>query len=152
GLQSRGCHFRDPAARPRNGRAAPKGPMRRSVLLPAILFALSPTPANAYIEAPHSLGKVVHESTNIVLVELTRVNTDKGLLIFKKVADLKGKHPTNDVKHNIGKRGFHEREWKNVMAWAAEGKKALFFYNNEASETCIEGYWYQCYRENDWWG
>ncbi|HEX3147452.1 MAG TPA: YdjY domain-containing protein [Gemmataceae bacterium] len=125
--------------------------MCRTILaaLPLLAFAL---PAQAYIEAPHSLGKCVHESTNVVLIELTKINTDKGLLIFKKVADIKGKSTAAEIKHNIGKRGFHEREWKNVMAWAEVGKKAVFMYNAEASETCIGTYWYQCYKEGDWWG
>jgi hypothetical protein len=125
--------------------------MRRTLLtaLPLLVVAM---PAQAYIEAPHSLGKCVHESTNIVLMELTKINTDKGLLIFKKVADIKGKHAGTEIKHNIGKRGFHEREWKNVMAWAEVGKKAVFFYNAEASETCLGTYWYQCYKEGEWWG
>jgi hypothetical protein len=119
------------------------------VALPFFLFA---APARAYIEVPHSLGRCVHESTHIVLVELTKVNQEKGLLIFKKVADIKGKHEGDEIKHNIGKRGFHEREWKNVMAWAEVGKKAVFMRNADASETCIGTYWYQAYREGDWWG
>jgi hypothetical protein len=121
-------------------------------LLTALPFLALASPSSAYIEAPHSLGKCVHESTNVVLVELAKVNADKNLLIFKKVADIKGKHPTAEIKHNIGKRGFHEREWKNVMAWAEVGKRAVVMYNAEASETCIGTYWYQCYREGDWWG
>jgi hypothetical protein len=38
------------------------------------------------------------------------------------------------------------------MAWAEVGKKAVFFHNGGASETCIGSYWYQCYREGEWWG
>jgi hypothetical protein len=108
--------------------------------------------ARGYVEAPYSLGRVCHESTNIVLLEVTRVNKEKGLVIFKKVQDLKGKHPEQEVKHNIGKRGFHPREWQNVMAWAEPGKKAVFFHNGGQSETCIGTYWYQCSREGAWWG
>src|SRR5262249_42427476 len=52
---------------------------------------------------------------------------------------------------NIGQNGKHEREWKNVMAWADVGKKAVFFHNGTASETCIGTYWYQCYPEGEWW-
>jgi hypothetical protein len=124
----------------------------RTFLVSAAALLFLPLPrAAAYIEAPHSLGRCVHESSTIVLVELVRVNTDKNLLIFKKLADIKGKHPTNEIKHNIGKRGFHEREWKNVMQWAEPGKKAVFMYQGNASETCIGGYWYQCYQEGEWW-
>lgn len=124
----------------------------RRLLLTALPFLVLGAPAHAYIEAPHSLGKCVQDSTAIVLMEVTKINTEKNLIIFKKVADIKGKHPTEEIKHNIGKKGFHEREWKNIMAWAAVGKKAVFMYNGDASETCIGTYWYQAYREGEWWG
>lgn len=125
--------------------------MRRLLLTALPLLVLS-APVHAYIEAPHSLGKCVQDSTAIVLMEVTKINAEKNLIIFKKVADIKGKHPTEEIKHNIGKKGFHEREWKNIMAWAVVGKKAVFMYNGDASETCIGTYWYQAYREGEWWG
>jgi hypothetical protein len=105
-----------------------------------------------YVEAPHTLGRVCYESTNIVLVEVDKVDKTRGLIIFKKLRDIKGNHPEVQIKHNIGQRGFHAREWQNVMAWAEAGKKAVFFHNGGASETCIGTYWYQCYREGEWWG
>lgn len=105
-----------------------------------------------YVEAPYTLGQVITESSHVVLVEVSRVNKDKNLIVYKKVQDLKGKHPGDEIKHNIGKRGFHEREWKSIMAWAEVGKKAVFFHNGGASETCIGDYWYQCYAEGEWWG
>ena len=125
----------------------------RSLLIPTVvlLACLTPT-AHGYIEVPYSLVRCVQESTNIVVMELTRINTEKNLLIFKKVGDLKGKHAAAEIKHNIGKKGFHEREWKNIMQWAEVGKKAVFLYNAESSETCLGTYWYQAYREGDWWG
>lgn len=122
-----------------------------SLLTLAMLAALSPS-ARAYVEVPHSLGRCVHESSNIVLVEVTRVNSEKNLIIYKKLSDIKGKFAQAELKHNIGKKGFHEREWKNVMQWAEPGKKAVFMFNGDASETCIGNYWYQAYREGEWWG
>jgi hypothetical protein len=124
----------------------------RCRLLPVLVALLVAGPAHAYVEAPYSLGQVCKESTNIVLVEVERVNKDKNLIIYKKVQDLKGKHAQEQIKHNIGQRGYHEREWKNVMAWAEVGKRAIFFHNGSASETCTGNYWYQCYAEGDWWG
>jgi len=108
--------------------------------------------ARAYVEAPHTLGIVCRDSTHIVLVEVSKINREKNLIIFKKVKDLKGTHPTTEIKHNIGKGGFHPREWQNVMNWAEEGKKAIFFHNGGASETCIGTYWYQAYSQGEWWG
>ncbi len=126
--------------------------MKRGLIL-AVAALLTAAPLSpAYVEIPYTLGRVCHESTTIVLVEVVKVNKEKGLIIYKKVEDLKGKHPQTELKHNIGQRGYHAREWQNVMAWAEVGKKAVFFHNGSASETCTGSYWYQCYPENEWWG
>src|SRR5438093_7401938 len=61
----------------------------------------------SYIEVAYSLGQVLNESTQICLVEVSKVDKAKGLIIFKKLKDLKGVHPEKELKHNIGKRGFH---------------------------------------------
>ncbi len=105
----------------------------------------------AYIEAGFTLGKVCSESLNIQLVEVTRIDAEKNLILYKKLRDLKGKAPDAPIKHNIGQRGFNPREPRNIMAWARVGKKAVIFSNNEASETCIDFYWYQCAKEGEWW-
>lgn len=125
---------------------------RRSVPCALAMLLVLSNAARAYVEVPYSLGRVVQEASTIVLVEVARVNTEKNLVLFKKVRDLKGSFPGEDLRHNIGRRGFHEREWKNVMAWATPGKKAVFLHQGDASETCIENYWYQAYREGEWWG
>src|SRR5262249_14868218 len=54
------------------------------------------------------------------------------------------------VKHNIGRGGFHPREWQYCMDWAEPGKMAVFFHNGSASETCIGTYWYQAYPGGEW--
>jgi hypothetical protein len=110
-----------------------------------------PSPAPAYVEAAHSLGQVVQLSTNIVLVQVEKVDKEKNMIIYRKLEDLKGKHPTDVIKHNIGRGGFHPREWQYPMEWAEVGKKAVFFHNGGASETCTGTYWYQCYAGGDWW-
>src|SRR5262249_20286762 len=122
--------------------------MKRIAPLAACFALLAVVPAaRAYVEVPYTLGRICQESTTIVVVEVAKVNKEKGLIIYKKLEDLKGKHPTNEIKHNIGQRGYHAREWQNVMAWAETGKKAIFFHNGGASETCTGTYWYQCYPE-----
>jgi hypothetical protein len=126
--------------------------MRYRMALLVVAIGVAAPDARAYVEAPYSLGQVCNESTNVVLVEVVRVSKEKNLIIYKKLQDLKGKHPQDQIKHNIGQRGYHPREWQNVMKWAAVGKKAVFFHNGSASETCTGGYWYQCYPEGEWWG
>lgn len=126
--------------------------MRKSIALGSLALLLAAAASQAYVEVPYSLGQVVNESTNIVLVEVVKVvkENDKNLIVYKKLKDLKGQHAGEQIKHNIGKNGFHAREWQNVMAWAAEGKKAVFFHNTGGSETCIGTYWYQTYPQGDW--
>jgi hypothetical protein len=126
--------------------------MRKLLLLAPLALFFAAAISHAYVEAPYSLGQVIKESTNIVLVEVVKVNKEKNLIVYKKLEDIKGKHNTDEIKHNIGKNGFHPREWTNVMAWAEEGKKAVFFHNGGASETCTGSYWYQCYPQGAWWG
>jgi hypothetical protein len=123
----------------------------RALLALCLAWLVGVPNAQAYVEAPYSLGRVCQEATHIVLVEVVKVNKEKNLIIFKKLEDLKGKHPKDEIKHNIGQRGYHAREWQNVMAWADAGKKAVFFHNGGASETCTGGYWYQCFPEGEWW-
>src|SRR5436190_1075060 len=109
-------------------------------------------PAHAYVEAPHSFGLVCQLSTNIMVLKVEKVDKEKNMIIYRKVRDLKGVHPTDVVKHNIGRGGFHPREWQYPMEWAEVGKTAVFFHNGGASETCIGTYWYQAYAGGDWWG
>jgi hypothetical protein len=125
----------------------------RSAAAAVLLLAgvLAPRPAPAYIEAPYPLGRFLNESTNALVVQIEKVDREKNLILFRKVQDLKGKHPTDVIRHNIGKGGFHPREWQTIMALAEPGKLAVIFHNGGASETCLDTYWYQCYAGGDWW-
>src|SRR6266852_48659 len=128
---------------------------RRFVLLAAVLSGLFMASwlqqARAYVEAPMSLGAVIAQSTNIVLMRVQAVDREKNLIIYKKERDIKGKHPTDIIKHNVGRGGLRANEWKPQMDWAEVGKPAIFFHNGGASETCIGTWWYQAYAGGEWW-
>ncbi len=117
----------------------------------ALALAAAPLPAPAYIEAPYPLGRLMAESSHILVAQVEKTDKEKNLVIFRKVQDLKGKHPTDVIRHNIGRGGFHPREWQTIMAVAEPGKMAVIFHNGGASETCLDTYWYQCYAGGDWW-
>ncbi|MBV9124225.1 MAG: VCBS repeat-containing protein, partial [Planctomycetes bacterium] len=108
-------------------------------------------PCQAYVEAPHTLGTVCTLSTNVMVLQVEKVDKEKNLIIYRKLRDLKGQHPTDVIKHNVGHNGFNPREWQYVIDWAEPGKKAIMFHNGGASETCIGTYWYQCYAGGEWW-
>ena len=105
----------------------------------------------AYVEAPMSLGAVLAQSSNILTMRVEKVDKEKNLIIYRKVQDLKGKHPRrrDQAQHRQG--GFHPREWQFIMEWAEPGKMAVFCHNGGASETCIDNYWYQAYAGGEWW-
>lgn len=119
--------------------------------LGAALFML-PHRSSAYVEIPYTLGRVINESTSIATMVVDKVDKEKNLIIFRKTADIKGKFPTDVIKHNIGRGGFNPREWQFIMEWAEVGKTAVFFNNGGSSETCIHNYWYQAYPNGEWWG
>jgi hypothetical protein len=128
--------------------------MNRRALLFLVVLGLalfSSRPASSYVEERYSLGRIVKESTNIVLVKVDKVNKERKLIYYKKVADLKGEHPDVDIRHNVGVGGFNEFEQKAPIEWAEVGKLAIFFHNGSASETCIGKYWYQAYPGDKWW-
>ena len=120
--------------------------------LAVLLVALLAPPALAYVEAPQSLGSVIQQSTVICTMVVEKVDKANQLIVYRKVADIKGKTDATVIKHNIGKNGLRPGEWQEIMTWAEPGKTALFFSNGSASETCIGGNWYQCYPNGEWWG
>jgi len=121
-------------------------------LLPilAAVLGLDVRRAQAYIEVPYTLGRVVNDATVITVLRVEKVDKVKNTIVYSKVEDLKGKSP-DIINHNIAQAGFNPREWQNVIAWAETGKTAVFFSNGSASETCIDTYWYQCYPGGEWW-
>jgi hypothetical protein len=121
------------------------------VLGVVIVFSWMTQTIRAYVEAPMSLGAIVAQSTNVVLMRVETVDKDKNIIVYRKIRDIKGKHTQEVIKHNIGRGGLRANEWKPQMEWAEPGKTAVFFHNGGASETCIGTWWYQAYGGGEWW-
>ena len=126
-------------------------PVVAGLILGIVVLSMALRTAEAYVEIPYSIGRVILEATQIVVLRVDKVDKEKNLIIFSKVQDLKGPPAPAVIKHNIGRAGFHPREWQTTMAWAEPGQIALFFNNGGASETCINNYWYQAYAGGEWW-
>ncbi|MFO0825237.1 MAG: VCBS repeat-containing protein [Gemmataceae bacterium] len=118
----------------------------------AIILLASPNRAAAYVEVPITLADVIKQSTNVVQMQVSKVDREKNLIIYTKIADVKGKHAQTEIKHNIGRGGLRPGEWEEIMKWAEVGKTAIFFHNGGASETYIGVTWYQAYPQGEWWG
>jgi len=125
---------------------------RIGVAVALALFVANPRPAQAYVEVPITLADVIKQSTNIIQMQVVKVDRDKNLIIYQKLSDVKGKHPQDQIKHNIGRGGLRAGEWEEIMKWAEVGKIATFFHNGGASETYFGTSWYQAYPQGEWWG
>src|SRR5439155_14662894 len=124
--------------------------LKRLLFATAILFGLT-TPSRAYIDASPTLAQLTKAATNIVVLRVEKVSREKRVLIYRKVADLKGQHPAEQVKHQITD-GWHPGEARLILRWAEPGKVAVCFSNGTVSETCIGNYWYECSaQEPPWW-
>src|SRR5262249_7038615 len=96
-------------------------------------LTISPRRGYAYVEAPYTLGRVIQESTNIMVVRVEKVAGQKHVIVYRKERDLTAKHNGAITRHNISRNGFHAREWQFPMEWAEVGKTAIFFHNGGAS-------------------
>jgi hypothetical protein len=63
--------------------------------------------ARAYVEAPYTLGRVIAESSNVLVMRVEKVDKEKNMIIYRKVRDLKGQHPTETIKN----QAQHWQEW-----------------------------------------
>ena len=127
---------------------------KRSVLIASAVVAclLTANPAAAYIKAPpKTLGSICLESDHICVLKVEKVDAEKGVIHFKHVAQLKGKHDGTVVKHLIksdlgeGTERTKGDAAKIVLGWAAEGKTAVMFYftgGNDRGHIYLDGYWY----------
>ena len=124
--------------------------MKRS--LAALVFLLgTAAPSRAYIDSSLTLGKLIADANNIVVLRVDKVSREKQVVVFTKVADLKGKDAPEVVKHKLTD-GSHPRQARTVLDWAEPGAVAIWFRAGNVSETCIGGYWYECAAsEAPWW-
>ena len=122
----------------------------RSSFALVLLAGFAAVPTQAYIEAPHSFGEVVNKSTNIVVITVTAVDKEKKTVVYRKVQDLKGKHPTDVVK-TLCQGELRPGEIAEVFRWAEPGKVAVMFYNGGQAEICMGTGWYQVNAAGEWW-
>lgn len=131
-----------------------------------------PAPADAYITNPvTTLGQLCN-STYITVVQVEKVNKEKGVILYKKVRDLKGKYPRDDIKHifDLKNTPAHAgagdvpirpdaKDWNYALQWAEPGKTAIVFalkYDpyGDFGHTYIDRCWYATMcpkRDWDWW-
>ena len=125
--------------------------MKQACSTVATLLVLA-GPIAAYIDTAPTLGRIIQESTSIVVLEVSQVSREKRVIVYRKVADLKGETPQNVFRHQITD-GLHPREPKLVMDWAQPGRRAVCFISGPAALVCLGPYWYEAAAKGPpWWG
>lgn len=118
----------------------------------ALVVGLAAAPSYGYLGILQSLGQVTSDAQVIVILEVEKVSRENKVIVYKKVADLKGNHAAAQVKHRIT-GGDDARDAEAILSWAAPGKIAIFFQSGAGGLTCIGHHWYACAaaKEEPWW-
>src|SRR5260370_31014189 len=128
------------------------GPIKvnRFVCLAGALAVMT-SRAQAYIDTAPTLGRLLNDSTNVVVLQVEKVSKERRVIVYRKVADLKGVSAGEQVKHKITD-GLHPSEPRLVLDWAEPGKLAIFFYTGRVGVTCVGPSWYECaVQDDEWW-
>jgi HEAT repeat protein len=123
----------------------------RPFWLSLVLLSVTALPARAYVDAAPTLATVLNDATNVAVLRVDKVSRDRRVIIYEKIADLKGELPAGAVKHEISD-GLHPREPRLVLDWAEPGQLAVCFANGKVAQICLGHFWYECANlEGPWW-
>ena len=111
-----------------------------SVAICSLLVPFDAQPAKAFITIPWPTLGTLGRSTYITLVRVERVSKDKGLIVYRKVRDLKGVYPKDVVRNVFSLRNTpahkgsgtvpvrpDEEDWTYAIEWARPGRTAVMF-------------------------
>src|SRR5437016_14332014 len=98
-------------------------PFPLTALAVVCMLSVWPGMAAAYIKVPpRTFGGVCLEPDHIAVLKVDRVSAENGVIVFKHVEQLKGKHNGTVPKHVIRPE---VNGAKVILDWAAEGKTAV---------------------------
>jgi hypothetical protein len=106
------------------------------------LLLCDPPPGRAYVGGPPlSLGMMCNWSTHVAIFRVEALDRDKGAVLYRKVRDVKGKWPADQVRH-VFPTTFANRA--HVLNWAEVGRLTVLF--------ALESYkWGHTYADNEWY-
>jgi hypothetical protein len=132
-------------------------PMRRWLGLALVLgvwvvLIAAPQPVSAYIGGPPaSLGMMCHWSTHVITVKVEKVDKEKGVIVWRKISETKGKWPA-EVIRQVVPAGLPERQ--QIFGWAEVGRTTAMFAleSYRWGHTYIDGLWYASNTADwQWW-
>jgi hypothetical protein len=124
--------------------------MTRAILISACcLFAQQA--AWAYVDLAPTLARIAREAETITVAEVSNFSSEKGIVILKKISDLKGKTGSEPLRHQLVR--VDEPSLDAPLAnWAEPGRRCVIFTTGKAAVVCIGEGWYQANAlDNGWW-
>jgi HEAT repeat protein len=101
------------------------------------------------VPQPQPLGGLIEDAQTVFVLRVVKVNTAEQVITFKKVADLKGLYPDNEVRHSL-----HGLDDAAVRLWARPGREVVCFSFGGKAVTCLGRGWYYNYgavgNQNPW--
>src|SRR2546423_140661 len=106
--------------------------MKRLLCCFLLSIALPPTCARAYVDhlSSFTLGRVIREAPRIEAVRLEKVDRNAGVMLFRKVSDLKGESSGPQIQQMLGE-GLQPNVRRLILEWAEPGKGAVCFHNGK---------------------
>jgi HEAT repeat protein len=123
-----------------------------TALVIAAVGFLAPAPAaHAYVDLAPTLNRLVRESRTITLAEVDRCRPDKGMIVLKKVRDLKGETGSGSLKHYLLRSNEPGLD-RALLTWVEPGARCVLFTAGNTVLVCLGEAWYQASTSDDgWW-
>jgi HEAT repeat protein len=120
------------------------------LILGATWCVWSASAALAYVDLAPTLARLVRDSQTITLAEVDRFSREKGMILLKKVRDLKGQTGSEVLKHVLIRA--HETGMdRSLLDWAEPGSRCVLFTTQTNVLVCVGECWYQANASADGW-
>jgi len=104
--------------------------------------------ASAYVDLAPTLARIIRESQTITLAEVDRFSAEKGVVLLKKVNDLKGMSSDDAIKHQV-LRANESSVDRAILEWAEPGRRCVLFITGKTGVVCVGEGWYQVSSSGD---
>jgi hypothetical protein len=113
-----------------------------ALIIMSLICLVLATPARAYVDLAPTLAKVMTDSKNIAMVEVTQFDRAKHIVILKEIRALKGELSSEAIRHEVApdEQAIIPRP---IMEWAGLGARAVLFASRNTALVYIGQGWYQ---------
>jgi HEAT repeat protein len=105
------------------------------------MSAQTPDMPATMLNPPSSLANLVLDSPKIIVLAVDHMQKGGQGIVYRKVADVKGKSPGGSVTHQL-EAIEDPRERQALAEWAAPGRTAIAFCHGPQAYVCVGNRWY----------